>query len=337
MNIASAILLVVLSGDGYWFGGNTATAEFQWGLKRPREAATVSWRLVCGDASLAAGQIVLPATQRTAQLRLKLPEVRVPTALRLVYWSDRAGQSKPIAEGAAAGQVYPNNLLTSLAKILGERQLFIWDEAAGLPALLKPRGVPFAHVRGEADLQFVRPDVLIVAAEQLGKKVEGQAKLLNLAAAGTNVLILRQTQPATLAGYLVTRRAMPSKLAWRADHPLVSHLRSFPSPDWGSDGWAIRLPADEPALEICWWPGEAPSEQPAPIDCLIAAKTTGRGRIVFCQCPLGPWEADPRSQLFLVDALDYLVSPAVPTLPPSCRPAVAKPAPAPRVASIDLP
>ena len=99
------------------------------------------------------------------------------------------------------------------------KQLFVWDAAEGLPALLKPAGCN-SCIRSEADLQFVRPDMMIVGAEQLGKDVEGQGKLLNLADAGTSVLVLRQTQPANLAGYPLVRRAVPAKLAWHADHPL---------------------------------------------------------------------------------------------------------------------
>jgi hypothetical protein len=217
------------------------------------------------------------------------------------------------------------------------KQLFVWDAAEGLPAVLKPRKVQFVHVRGEADLEFVRPDLLIVGANQLGKKAEEQGKLLNLAAVGTSVLVLRQTQPVKLAGYSVARRVLPPKLAWEGDHPLARRLRPFESPAVGADGWAIRLPADEPALEIGWWPDESPDQKPAPIDALVVVKALGKGRIVLCQVPLGPWETDPRSQLFLVDALDYLASPAVPTPPRSRRPHVAKPVPAPEVPSIVLP
>ena len=190
------------------------------------------------------------------------------------------------------------------------KQLFVWDGAKGLPAALKPRGVEFVHVRSEADLQFVRPDALIVGAEQLGKDAAGEDKLLNLADAGTSVLVLRQTQPAKLAGYPVVRRVLPPSFAWNAEHPLARRLRPFETRALGPDAWAIRLPADEPALEIGWWPRESPGLKPAPIDALVVVKALGKGRIVLCQVPLGPWETDPRSQLFLVDALDYLASPA---------------------------
>ncbi|MCX7425073.1 MAG: hypothetical protein NTW96_05520 [Planctomycetia bacterium] len=337
MNVTSTLLLVVLSGGGYWFGGRVETAQVQWDVKQPLEAATVTWRLVCGDASLASGQIVLPAEDRMGKVRLSLPEVRVPTEMRFVYRAARAGQAKAIAEGAVAVHVYPNNLLASVAERMKTKQLFVWDEAEGLPAVLKSEGVQFAHVRSEADLQFVRPDLLIVGADRLGKATAGQDKLLNLAAAGTSVLVLRQSQLAKLAGYPVARRVLPPKLVWRVDHPLARHLGLFETPSLGPDGWAIRLPADEPALEIGWWPSESPSRKPVPIDALVVAKALGRGRIVLCQVPLGPWETDPRSQSFLVDALDYLASPVVPTPPPSRRPRPDEPAPAPNVPSIVLP
>jgi hypothetical protein len=337
MNVTSTLLLVMLSGEGYWFGGRAETVEFQWDVKQPATAATVTWRLVCGDAPLASGQVVLPAKDRAGKVQVTLPEVRVPTEIRFVYRAEQAGQATAIAEGAVTIHVYPNNLLASVAERLKGKQLFLWDEAKGLPAVLKSRGVQFVHVRSDADLQFVRPDVLIVGAEQLGKEAEDQGKLLNLAAAGTSVLVLRQTQPAKLAGYPVARRVLPPKLAWQADHPLARHLRLFETPALGPDGWAIRLPADEAAIEIGWWPGEAPGQKPVPIDPLVVVKALGKGRIVLCQIPLGPWETDPRTQLFLADGLDYLASPAVPTPPPSRRLHPTTPAQAPKVPSIVLP
>ena len=83
--------------------------------------------------------------------------------------------------------------------------------------------------------------------------------------------------------------------------------------------------------------GEVAGNKPAPIDALVLTKTLGKGRIVLCQVPLGPWESDPRSQLFLVDALDYLASPVVPTPPPSRRPRPVEPAPPAKVPSIAIP
>jgi hypothetical protein len=83
--------------------------------------------------------------------------------------------------------------------------------------------------------------------------------------------------------------------------------------------WAVQLPADAPVLEIGYWPRETPGREPVPIDALLAVKATGRGRIVLCQVPLGRWATDPRSQLFLRNALAYLATRPEPTPPPSQR------------------
>lgn len=217
------------------------------------------------------------------------------------------------------------------------KQLLVWDAADGLPAVLRGAKVKHTVIAGDAELQFVRPDVVLVGAERLGLQTQGQAKLLNLARAGASVMIFRQTQPASLAGYHLSRRTAPAAWAWQEDHPLARHRRLWAASDIGREAWAVQLPADEPALEIAWWPRDVAGQRPAPLDALILTKTLDKGRIVLCQMPLGPWQSDPRSQLFLVDALDYLASPVVPTPPPSRRPRPVPPAPAPPVPSIVFP
>ena len=53
----------------------------------------------------------------------------------------------------------------------------------------------------------------------------GQAKLLNLARSGSSVLVFRQTEPASLAGYRLSRRTVPAQWSWQEDHPLTRHRR----------------------------------------------------------------------------------------------------------------
>ena len=336
MNTAATLLLVMLSGEGYWISGRTETVQVQWNVKEPIAAATIAWRLVCGNAQLTSGRIVLPARQPAAMIQLILPEVRVPTDVQFVFRGEQPG-GKAVAAGSLTAHVYPKDMLAGVAQRTKGKQLFIWDRPEGLPAVLKAAGVLHTIIGNDADLHFVRPDMIIVGPEQLGQGVKGQDKLLNLADAGTSVLLLRQTRPSRLAGYVIVRRASPAKLDWLAGHPMTQCLRLIGPQSIGPEAWALRLPADEPAQEIAWWPRETPGDQPAPIDALVLVKARNRGRIVFCQVPLGPWESDPRGQLFLAGALDYLASPMAPTLPPSRRPKPQSPPPAPRVPSIDFP
>jgi hypothetical protein len=334
MNAATTLLLVLLSREGYWFSGRAQTVQVQWNVKEPVAAAAITWRLECGGARLSGGRIVLPAKDRTAKIQLTLPEVRVATEMQFLYRAEQAGAATAIAEGSLPVHVYPQTLLTGVAERAKGKQLLVWDRPEGLPALLRTAGVQYTLVRKEADLQFLQPDMIVIGPEQLGRETEGQSKLLNLAEAGASVLVLRQTQPSKLAGYAVLRRAPPAKLDWLADHPLTRHLRRFEPRGIGPDAWAVQLPADEPTQEIAWWPREAAGDGPAPLDALVLAKALGKGRIVLCQVPLGPWESDPRSQLFLADVLDYLASPVVPTPSPSRRPKPEGPAAKPKVPSI---
>ena len=335
MNVAAALLLLILPNDGHWFSGRTETIQVQWNVKEPAAAATIVWHLDCAGAVLASGRTVLPAKDRTGKIQLSLPQLRVTTKMQLTYRVEQSAENV-VAQGVLPVHLYPTDLLASAAQRTRGKQLFVWDRAERLPALLKAVGVHFTPVRSEAELQFVRPDMILVGPEQLGEQVEGQGKLMNLAAAGAGVLILRQTRPSTLAGYAVVRRAGPAKLEWLAYHPLTRRLRLFESAMGAQDALAVRLPADEPAQEIAWRPRETPGNEPASIDAMVLSRTLAKGRIVLCQLPLGPWQSDPRSQLFLDDALDYLASPVAATLPPSRRPRPAQPLPAPKVPTIDF-
>jgi hypothetical protein len=98
----------------------------------------------------------------------------------------------------------------------------------------------------------------------------------------------------------------------------------------------VQLPADEAALEIGYYPREVPGVRPAPIDAVLLSKSTGKGRIVLCQIALGDWDRDPRSRIFLSNALDYLSTRPQPTPPPSQRPTPRQAAPT-SVRTIDIP
>ncbi len=338
MNLG-AVLIIALTNDGFWLSGRIETVEVQWAVEQPPSDAVIVWRLVCGEARLASGRVVLTGEHHAASIHLAVPVVRTRTAMRLIYRVEQAGKPKPIAEGVAAVEVYPDTLLDSVAKRLTSRyllvwnqpedlakHLFVWDRPEALPSLLRQAGIEHTLIPNAEGLAFVSPDVVIVGDDCLGADVDEQQKLLDLAASGANVLVLHQTKPAALAGYPLVRRAAPAKLAWQQEHPLAAALQRFDSLSGVKDLWAARLPSDEPALEIAWWPREVAGKQPVPIDAMVVSKSVGRGRLVLCQIPLGSWQRDPRSQLFLVDALDYLASPIVPTPPPSHRPRHAEPA-----------
>ena len=173
MNL-TALLLITLSGNGHWLGGHTETIEVQWAVKQPIPGATLAWRLVCGDAELASGRLALPAGNRPGIIRLALPPVRVQTAMHLIYRAEQAGKSAPLARGTAAVEVYPDDLLAGLAQRMAGKQLLVWDAADGLPAVLKGAKVKHTVIAGDAELQFVRPDVVLVGADAWASRRKGR-------------------------------------------------------------------------------------------------------------------------------------------------------------------
>lgn len=319
---SAVVLLVMLSNQGHWFGGRPGTVTVQWAVETGMPAAVLDWRLGFGEVAIKSGRLELPVDGDPARLSLTLPEIRVPTAMRFVYHARMVDSGDVIAKGEASIHLYPDSLLDAVARRVRSKHIIVWDGAEGLPALLADAKIPHVRIDKESGLQLSRPDIILVGRDQIPDAPFAQSALLAQAKSGATVLVFWQTQLSTLAGYPLAVRAAPERLEWRSDHLLARHVRLLESclpvrsrsretsgPELSRVQLrAIRLPADEPATEIAFWPREVPGDGPVPIDALLLVKAVGKGRIVLCQIPLGPWQDDPRSQLFLADALDYLTT-----------------------------
>jgi hypothetical protein len=210
-----------------------------------------------------------------------------------------------------------------MASRLRGTKLYVIDRPDGLPALLAAAKIDATRVAATEDLQSPKADLVLVAANRLDDSPFAQAPLLSQAQAGAQVMIFRQTKPKSLLGYPLARRTLPPQLTWRQDHPLLQCLDADDLASWFVDESnelnAIRLPADEPVLELAAWPRETAGTDPVPIDALALVKAVGKGRIVLWQIPLGDWKSDPRSQMVLQNALNYMLTPPEPTPRPSER------------------
>lgn len=312
------MLLITLANGGHWFGGNCQTVRIEWNIEQPIPGAVLNWELRSAGASLASGSLALPQTKQAAELMLKLPEVGVQTDV-VLKCRVKQPDGKTIALDDISIRLYPKDLLADAPKRLANKKLYVWQHDGKLDSLLKQAAIPHTSITSAADLQFTEADIIIVDGDVLSSDPLEQSPLLSLAQSGASVMILKQERPPSLGGYSLVRRAAPEKLIWREHHPLCRSLRLFDPADKKNDLWAIRLPVDEPALEIVSWPPEVSGKKPAPIDALVLTKTMGRGRLVLCQVPLGDWLEDPRNQQVLADSLDYLASRPSPTPPPSRR------------------
>ncbi len=262
------------------------------------------------------------AGEQPTDIKIKAPPVRARTKLHWTWQLLQRDGGKQLASGESSIHVFPRDLLADLPQRIGDRRLFVMDSDDGLPRVLESAKVPFTRLLDAATLQAVKADMILIGADQLAADGMQQSPLIEQARAGASVMFFAQKID-RLADYALADRSLPAELKWRRDHPLLSSLDADDLASWLSDrktARAVQLPKDEPALEITYWPRKAPGDEPAPIDTLLVSRSTGGGRIVLCQLPLGRFDADPRSQLLLCNAIDYLLTRPEPTPPASRRP-----------------
>ena len=334
----ATLLLVVLSNQGYWFGGREGTIDFRPAARGGLPQAVISWDLMIDHVRLASGKSPLPLGNDPGVIRFTPPATRARVMLHWKYRLVAANDGHELETGDVPINVFPDDLSAHLPNALDGKTLAVWDEPQGLPALLDRAKVHYTRVKAAGDLQMSDADVVLVGANMVGDSPFAQSPLAGLAESGASVMVFMQSEPPLLIGYPLQLRDVPQKLQWREDHPLLRNFEPDDLQSWTSgvrQFRCVQLPADEPALEIGYYPREVPGDAPAPIDAVLLTKTIGKGRIVLCQLPLGDWVTDPRSQILLRNALDYLVSRPQPTPRPSERPST-QPAPAQPVPTISI-
>jgi hypothetical protein len=318
---AVTLLIVLLSNQGYWLSNQTRTVSVQWSPKAAMPESDLLWELMVGPVPLASGKAAVPADGSAAQVAIKCPEVRVRTNVRWAYRLQERATGKELERGEKLLQLFPADLTHGWAGVLRDKRLTVCDAPDRLPRLLEAAKVPF-HRADDAS-RIDQADVILIGEDQLDDSTFGQAALVGLAEAGSSVMIFRQQKTAQLGGYPLAPRPMPLKLAWKLDHPLYALLSEadLHSLLARQDVFvpAVQLPADEPALELAYWPRETPGTKPAPIEAACIVKSVGTGRIVLFQLPLGDLQQDPRSQMLVGNAIGYLLTPPQPTLRPSER------------------
>lgn len=330
-----AVLIITLSTQGYWFGGREGTVSLHWPVKEENREAVLIWELLYGNIKIKTGRFAIEVGEKPIEIKIKTPEVRVRTSMR---WECRLEEKKSgevIAKGTASINLFPQDIITKLPRILEDRSIMVCDQVQDLAGFLGKNRVPFRTAHDISAFQTAQPDIILIGPDQIREGVFRQVPVISQVESGSRVLILAQHKTKTLAGYPLVYRTVPRRGFERRTHPLLkgfwtSDLLSLPA--MGKDGcMGIRLPADEPVLKIAWWQpeiqtwlepeiqSEIPGWYPVPVDAMIISKTIGKGRLVLCQIPLGPWKDDPRTQMFLGNALEYLSGTIEPTLRPSKR------------------
>lgn len=320
---AAALLIILLSHEGYWISGSGNEISVEWTAAAPMPAADLHWELMFDTVNIASGQTPMAPQGGKAVIRITSPQVRVRTALQWQYTVRAGAGGKELDRGSVPIVIFPRNLMEGLAHRIGSSRVAIWDEKGDLAKALNDAKAPFHRYTDASRLGFAQADAILVGADTLEPSPFDQSPLFSLAQAGASVMIFRQSRCQDLGTYPVVRRTAPANFDWMLDHPLLrgmdaNLLKSLTARF--NQFLPVRLPPDEPALTIGAWPREVATASPVAVDALLASKSIGKGRVVFCQVQLGDWQEDSRSQIFLMNAIDYLLSLPAPTPRPSDRP-----------------
>jgi hypothetical protein len=327
----NAILLVILlAHGGYWYGGADNTVTVHWAAPDANmPAATLSWQLMYDTVVVASGQADVAPGDKAATVTLKMPEARTLSMYAWKYQLKAKDTGKELESGQRAIYLCPPKMLAGQATRTKAKNIIVIDaQDEGLTAMLKAGGVDATRVAALGELQMRQADIILVAEDQLPENEVVQGILKTRAQAGASIMIFAQektkTSPKTSLGFTLAPRPLKGDLTWPAKHELFENLPAPQLNEWArehsGDIKALNLPADAPVLELGCWPRETPGEKPVPIDALAATQTIGTGRIVWWQIPTGGFKKDdPRPQILLANALDYLLTRPEPTLPPSQR------------------
>lgn len=314
MKVAT-LLIVLMSNQGFWIGGHEGTINIRPAAWGGLPAADLFWTLTFNNLVISSGNAAL-APSWNATLRIAPPRCRQRIVLTWDYRLLDHASGKELAKGGVPIRLFPDDINADMAQRVGKKRLAVLDTVSGVPALLKLRKVPFTRVDAESQLMFSDADVVIVGENALNDSPFDQFILLSLARNGASVLILRQERVERLAGINVFRRDPPSKFEWRTDHPLLRDFESEDLQSWtqrAQNFLVMRLPATEGALELGYYPPEFPNDLLIAHDSVFLTERLGTGRLATCELSLGNWVEDPRSQMFLRNAIDYLLTPPQPT------------------------
>lgn len=315
MSVAPTLLLVLLSCDGYWFGGRVGTVSVQYNLEGDARSDTVfAWRLMHDKVELDAGELKIDAKNKEpSQLRIELPAVRAGTTLQLRYKLLNAADRRELLSDESVIHVFPDDLLASLAAMCRENPLLVIGAATDpIVQVLADAGIE--HHRSDTMTAIDGGDVVLVLPRTRAQELTGfeQTSLMTAAGRGASVIVFDQKYVSRLWGYNVARRiASGGDIAWREGHPLLAYMEPE---DWSSmielrEEWsAVRLPEGDSSVGVVYWPPDAgKNDLGAPVDALMIVRNVdGAGRVVLCQLPMDELQDDPRQQVLLINSIEYV-------------------------------
>lgn len=324
--LAGLLLIISLSHQGYWFGGQENKIDIQWAQMEKMPSAEFSWRINVGRASLAAGQLKLPAdAENGTELKLTLPDVRHVTELQFAWQLKTDETNRLLDSGSRTIQLYPSKTRANESRKLNGSRLVVIESAKSpiISDWLTATGVKHKRVQHLTQLQLIPADIIVVSEGKLGPSPFARGPLINALRQGANVVMLKQDYGSPFEGINQVRSKPPSTYCWNTEHPIfkdtsLAALNSLANPfavtkmlrigEGKGDSLAFvdRMPVPRERSQFGVNPPESDRSATDQPPSLVLATTVGQGRLVCCQCPLASPATDPRSRLILVNALTFL-------------------------------
>jgi hypothetical protein len=313
-----------LPNDGYWVGGQEQRVAIHPLAEAGGRPFVVDWRLTFGDKKLGWGMTPIQNPGMNPPFRMNVPPVRERTELELSYTFRPLDKDAKSHDETMPVHLFPNSLIADHSMATAGKTFVVLDADTGIAEFLRQAKVHYTDIKASSRLELLAPDVLLVGAGMLSKSTEWA--IMDQVQRGASVLVFAQHAGESIGGYRFEERKAPSSFVWHAEHELFrslteSDLQSMVE-NAGEDFVAFQLPANSPSLVLCSWPPEIPrkdADQTGPVDALVATLKIGQGRLVILQLPLKDWQHDPRVQIVLNNALDYLLTRPEPTPRPSER------------------
>ncbi len=173
----SALIIVLLSNHGYWFGGHEEIITARRAAKGELLAADLTFDLMLDNLRLAGGKLPLADGLEDASVKLTIPEVRIRLSMKLVYQILRRDNGAELEKGEIPVEVFPDDLLKHLPRLLDDKKLTVVDHPDGLANTLKHAGVKFIPVDSLAKLQTLPADLILIGKDMLDPSTAMQAPL----------------------------------------------------------------------------------------------------------------------------------------------------------------
>lgn len=320
----AVLVTLLLSQHGYWPGGGDAHLLVARNAQMPSVSAQVEWKLLLDKTLVASGTSAIELTDQPADVLVRTPAVRERADFTFAYAVRSKANDTPIQSGELPVHLFPTGLVRDHAKAAEEKRIVVLDNEPRLVDFLRIAKLKPTRVQKSSRLELLAPDLLFIGPKQWSGETE--EAVIGLVRGGCSALVLRQPAGDSVEGWPLAPRSAPADFDWKLTHPMfrgldADDLRSLLA-DARTDPVCIRMAPDAAALPLAAWPRELPEVKASPatpIDCLIVTQTLGRGRLLLCQLPLPDWAEDPRAQILLNNALDYLLTRPEPTPRPSDR------------------